>query len=55
MTKTREGTSQYKGVYWDKNAGKWRAQITRDGIREHLGYFTSERKASQAYNAAANR
>jgi len=50
--KTR-GTSQFKGVYWNKNAGKWQAQIKVNGVRHYLGLFTSEAKAAGAYAQAA--
>ncbi len=46
-------SSQYKGVYWDKAARKWKAQIQRNGKREALGRFDDEHRAAQAYNDAA--
>lgn len=46
-------SSEYKGVYWFKNAKKWRAQIKANGEKIHLGYFTNELEASEAYNKKA--
>ncbi len=50
-TKTR-GSSQYKGVSWSKDRGKWRACI-RIERTVHLGYFTDEVQAAHAYDEAA--
>jgi hypothetical protein len=46
-------TSNYKGVYFDKERRKWTAQITvnRKGI--YLGRYLNEKKAAQRYNEAA--
>lgn len=48
-------TSQYKGVSFKTDKGKWRAvmQINRKHI--HLGYFSSQKEAADAYDAAATR
>jgi hypothetical protein len=43
------GSSQYVGVYWAKNANKWAARIRINGKNPHLGYFTNELLASEAY------
>lgn len=43
--------SAYKGVHLCN--GKWRARITIDGKRRHLGYFASETEAASAYDSAA--
>ena len=45
----KEYSSKYKCVYWVKNANKWRSQITINGKKKHLGYFTSEEEAHEAY------
>ena len=52
--KTRTNTSSvYKGVYFQKKAGKWAAYIRINRILKHLGLFDNERDAAEAYNAAA--
>ncbi len=43
------GTSSYTGVCWNKNSKKWQAQIYKKGKIKHLGYFTDEKEAAQAY------
>jgi len=53
--KPQGGGSRYKGVYWDKSAGKWRAQIWHNGKRIHLGLFIDEIEAAKAYDVAARR
>jgi hypothetical protein len=47
------GSSRYKGVYWKKDCGRWRAQIGVHGKSIHLGYFQNEIDAALAYNEAA--
>lgn len=42
-------SSKYKGVSWDKRAKKWRSRIIINGVYKHLGFFTSEEEAHQAY------
>jgi hypothetical protein len=46
-------SSIYKGVYWKKDRKKWRAQITFESKRIHLGYFEKESDAALAYNYKA--
>ena len=41
-------TSNYKGVHFDKQRNKWRAQIYINGKNKHLGYFE---KIEDAVNA----
>ncbi len=53
MKKHKDGSSDFKGVSFEKNTGKWRARILLPGRQLHLGCFTSEREAAKAYNAAA--
>lgn len=49
----RGGTSQFKGVDWDKKDGKWRARIKNNENSFHLGLFKNEIEAAQAYDKKA--
>jgi hypothetical protein len=53
------GTSQFKGVSWNKSHSKhnskWEARIQIDGMLTHLGYFDDEEAAVRAYDEAAAR
>ena len=51
----RRGTlsSRFKGVYFYKAYGKWKAQLGFSGQRLFLGHYTDETDAAKAYNAAA--
>jgi hypothetical protein len=53
VSKTRFGTSKYKGVHWDKKANKWRASIRFNWKLINLGYFLLEQDAAKAYNEKA--
>jgi hypothetical protein len=48
------GTSQYKGVCWNKAAGKWQVTIRGGGRRHFLGLFDDEAAAAVAYDLAAS-
>ena len=41
-------SSQYRGVTWNKQRKKWRAQCRIDGKFKHLGSFDNEREAAIA-------
>lgn len=45
--------SGYKGVVWEKDRSKFRAQIKVNGVTKNLGRFTSAYDAAKAYNEAA--
>ena len=46
-------TSGYKGVYFSKPTGKWRAKIMTSGRLKSLGYFPTAEAAASAYDLAA--
>lgn len=46
-------SSIYKGVTWDKEKGKWRAQIVAKKRLHRLGLFVDEIDAAEAYDRAA--
>ena len=47
------GTSQYKGVMWNKKGCKWIARTYYKGKLKHIGTFTCEKEAALAYNKKA--
>jgi hypothetical protein len=51
--KQRNNTSGYRGVSWDAEKQKWRAQIRVDTKGISLGRFSDPEDAARAYNAAA--
>ena len=51
--RTHVKTSVYKGVCFNKQAGKWMALIGLDNKQKHLGSFIDEIDAAIAYNVAA--
>lgn len=51
--RSRNSKSGYKGVYWNKSASKWVAQIVVQSQHIYLGCFINILEAARAYNAAA--
>jgi len=49
----QQGKSHFKGVYAYKCADKWRAGICVNGVRKHIGVFSTQEDAGLAYDAAA--
>jgi hypothetical protein len=54
QSKLSTNTSGYKGVYFFKPTGKWRAQIQANWQRKTLGYFDTPEEAHEAYCKAAD-
>jgi hypothetical protein len=50
--KKKNCTSNHKGIYWNKQHQKWRAQIQINGRQKHLGRFANEEFARYAYETA---
>lgn len=50
-----KGSSRFRGVSWNSNCGKWRAQVWKGSEVHHLGYFEHEEDAARAYDEAALR
>jgi len=52
-SKDKKGySSEYVGVYWDKQNKKWKSQIKFKGKTKHLGSFNSEENAAKYYQDA---
>ena len=51
----REHSSVYKGVYWRKDNGVWKAGITVNQKKIHIGMFKEECDAALAYNLVAEK
>lgn len=50
-----DSTSGFKGVSWDKTAGKWRAYLTKNKKRFHAGFFDEKSDAASAYDTMAKK
>jgi len=48
-------TSKFKGVSWETRKRRWRACIQADDKQVHLGYFSDELRAAEAYDCAARK
>ena len=46
-------SSVYKGVSWNRNNGKWRADIQFEGRLRHIGYYDYQIDAAIAYDDKA--
>jgi len=54
-SRMRRNHSGYKGVWFAKDKGRYRAAIWHDNKREYLGYFDSPIAAAKAYDNAAKK
>lgn len=50
---SKNNTSGYKGVTWNKSKNKWKAQIKVDYKNKNLGSYLTAKDAAIAYNKAA--
>jgi hypothetical protein len=50
---TRQKSSQYRGVCYDKQHDKWKASIKYQGKKIHIGQFKTQEDAALAYNNKA--
>jgi len=46
-------TSSYRGVYFNKSSGTWRARIWIKGKSQHIGNYDTEVEAAKAYDERA--
>ncbi|MBW8041782.1 MAG: Fis family transcriptional regulator [Planctomycetes bacterium] len=54
-SKKRNPRSGYKGVWFAKEKGLWRAAIVCNRKRIHLGYYKNKTDAAKAYDKAAKK
>jgi len=50
--KNTKKSSQFPGIYWQKQYQKWSVQIQVNGKKKWLGRFTDEREAFKVYKQA---
>jgi len=51
----RNNTSGFKGVWFQKQTRRWRADVMVGGKKQHVGYFDTPEAAAMAYDYAAVR
>ena len=47
-------SSKYKGVFWEKTTGKWKAALGYGGRLHHLGRYSTEIEAAIAHDVKAS-
>ena len=52
---SKNNSSGFNGVYWQKDAKKWRARVKVNYKIIHLGYFDNKIEAAKAYNKATKK
>lgn len=55
LSKLSSNKSGYKGVSWNKQRNKWVAVIRSNGVRNHLGSFSTPQAAHTAYCVAGKK
>jgi len=55
MNKVSNNTAGRQTVYWVPKLSKWRAKITVNGQKRHLGYYDTRAAAQDAYDEAAHK
>jgi hypothetical protein len=55
VTRGSSGISQYIGVSFNAQTGKWQATLCFEGLKLYLGRYDDEIEAALAYNAEVNR
>jgi hypothetical protein len=46
----RKVSSEYRGVFWNEPKKRWFARASIKGAQKHIGSFTDEKAAAEAYN-----
>ena len=54
-SRSKGGSSKYKGVSWIKRRKKWQAQIMCNRRHFHIGYYSDDKCAADAYNESAKK
>lgn len=45
----KNGSSGYKGIYWERDRKRWRAYATKDGRKHHIGVYGTLEEAVTGY------
>lgn len=54
-TRLSRGSSQFRGVSWNRQKNRWQASIFLDKKKVYLGFYNDEREAAYAYDRAIKR